>query len=35
MFRYGDIRSIGRSPDCDSGGCGFEPRMSPQFLLKT
>lgn len=27
---YGGSSSIGRVPDCDSGGCGFESRLSPQ-----
>ena len=25
--------SVGRAPDCDSGGRGFEPHQSPQFSL--
>ncbi len=28
---YGDCSSVGRAPDCDSGGRGFEPRQSPHF----
>src|SRR3954468_9119537 len=27
---YGGQSSIGRAPDCGSGGCGFNPRCSPQ-----
>jgi hypothetical protein len=30
---YGDCSSVGRAPDCDSGGRGFEPHQSPQFIL--
>ena len=29
---YGDCSSVGRAPDCDSGGRGFEPHQSPQFV---
>lgn len=29
----GERRSIGRSPDCDSGRCGFESRRSPHILF--
>ena len=30
--RYGERSSVGRAPDCDSGGRGFNPRRSPHFL---
>ena len=28
--KYGGSSSIGGAPDCGSGGCEFEPRLSPQ-----
>ena len=28
----GERSSVGRAPDCDSGGRGFEPHRSPQLL---
>ena len=28
---HGDRSSVGRAPDCDSGGRGFKPRRSPIF----
>ena len=30
MAEYGERSSVGRAPDCDSGGRGFEPHRSPQ-----
>src|SRR6185369_15426060 len=30
---YGGRSSIGRAPDCGSGGRGFEPRRSPQQFI--
>ncbi len=30
---YGDCSSVGRAPDCDSGGRGFEPHQSPQIFF--
>ena len=27
----GGRSSVGRAPDCDSGGRGFKPRRSPHF----
>jgi hypothetical protein len=29
---YGERSSVGRAPDCDSGGRGFEPHRSPILL---
>ena len=29
--RNGGRSSVGRAPDCDSGGRGFKPRRSPQI----
>jgi hypothetical protein len=29
---YGGRSSVGRAPDCDSGGRGFEPRRPPHIL---
>ena len=34
MPKYGERSSVGRAPDCDSGGRGFEPHRSPQFVSK-
>ena len=30
---YGERSSVGRAPDCDSGGRGFEPHRSPQHKI--
>ena len=30
--RYGERSSVGRAPDCDSGGRGFNPRRPPHLL---
>ena len=29
----GERSSVGRAPDCDSGGRGFKPRRSPHSFL--
>ena len=31
--RCGGRSSVGRAPDCDSGGRGFKPHRPPQFIL--
>ncbi len=33
-FVYGERSSVGRAPDCDSGGRGFEPHRSPQHKIR-
>lgn len=30
---HGGCSSVGRAPDCGSGGRGFEPRLSPKILI--
>ena len=30
---YGERSSVGRAPDCGSGGRGFEPHRSPNIKL--
>ena len=30
---YGGRSSVGRAPDCDSGGRGFKPHRPPQLLV--
>lgn len=32
---YGGRSSVGRAPDCDSGGRGFEPHRPPHILGNT
>ena len=31
IFQNGGRSSVGRAPDCDSGGRGFDPHRPPQF----
>ena len=31
FFQNGGRSSVGRAPDCDSGGRGFDPHRPPQF----
>lgn len=33
-FKYGEYSSVGRAPDCGSGGHGFKSHYSPHILLK-
>ncbi len=33
MFSYGGRSSVGRAPDCDSGGRGFKPHRPPHAKL--
>jgi hypothetical protein len=30
---YGERSSVGRAPDCDSGGRGFKPHRSPHIYV--
>ncbi len=32
-YQYGGRSSVGRAPDCDSGGRGFKPHRSPHLYL--
>lgn len=33
VFIYGECSSVGRAPDCGSGGRGFDPHHSPHFFF--
>ena len=33
MYCYGGRSSVGRAPDCDSGGRGFKPHRPPQYIV--